>query len=127
MKIRKFNESKEDSSLYDALENIKDILNISDDDIEIKHPDKDNQYYTMSEMDDISYLMEEWSSIIIRLYDSTVVYAPKDSSEDVFNKSIKFFKNLIRINNTLPKGWKLASEYTIDLSDDKILISLIKE
>lgn len=127
MKIKKFNESKEDLSLYDALQNIKDILNISDDDIEIKHPDKNNQYYTMSEMDNISYLIEEWDSIIFRIYDSAVVYTPKDSSEDVFNKSIKFFKNLIRINNTLPKGWKLASEYTIDLSDDKILISLIKE
>lgn len=127
MKIRKFNENKTDNNLYDALQNIKDVLNITDDDIEIKHPYRDNQYYTMSEMDDISYLIEEWDSIIFRIYDSAVVYAPKDSSEDVFNKSIKFFKNLIRINNTLPKGWKLASEYTIDLSEDEILISLIKE
>ena len=127
MKIRKFNESKEDLSLYDALQNIKDILNVNDNDIEIKHPYRENQYYTMDEMDEIYSLMEENNSITVRLFDSTLVYAPKDSSEDVFNKSIKFFKNLIRINNTLPTGWKLSSEYTIDLSEDDILINLIKE
>lgn len=107
MKIRKFNENKTDNNLYDALQNIKDVLNIDDEDsISIKHIDEKSEYL-ISEMGDINGI-DRWSELVVKLYDIKIIMSPKDSNEEVFKKSIKFFKNLIRINNTLPGNWKLS-------------------
>lgn len=125
MKIRKFNENKTDNNLYDALQNIKDVLNIDDEDsISIKHIDEKSEYL-ISEMGDINGI-DRWSELVVKLYDIKIIMSPKDSNEEVFKKSIKFFKNLIRINNTLPGNWKLSSNYNIDLDNDIIEIVLIE-
>lgn len=134
MKIRKFNENKTDNNLYDALQNIKDVLNIDDEDsISIKHISKrfslqfhdEKSEYLISEMGDINGI-DRWSELVVKLYDIKIIMSPKDSNEEVFKKSIKFFKNLIRINNTLPGNWKLSSNYNIDLDNDIIEIVLIE-
>jgi hypothetical protein len=127
MKIRKFNENQKDNNLYDALSNIINILNIDNDLVQIKHPEDDVEYL-ISELDEIKDI-EEWDCIEVVFNDNCplLIELNKGDSNDVFGKTLKFFQNLIRINNTLPDGWKLSSEFEISILSNKICIFLIKK